>query len=78
MAFNPSDFVLDATDIYICKQDINVTGKMLETIQIKKDSIWYLIFINDDHVLLESLYECNLTLKRDLFDLYFKKFRKEK
>lgn len=77
MVFNPSNFVFDDEDIYICKKDFIITGKMLETITFKNGSLWSLIFINDDHVLLDSFYKCNLTLKRDLFDQYFEKFTRK-
>jgi len=47
---------------------------MLETVLIEEGSWWALIFINNDHVLLDGLHGYQLTLKRDLFDLYFENF----
>ena len=61
-------------DVRICKEDFEVTGEMLERITIKKGSWWSLIFINDDHVLLDGLDGYQLILKRYLFDLYFENF----
>ena len=62
------------SDIYICKSSFEVTGDMLETVLIEEDSWWSLIFINNDHALLDGLDGYQLTLKRDLFDLYFESF----
>lgn len=61
-------------DVRICKEDFKVVGEMLEIITIKKGSWWSLIFINDDHVLLDGLDGYQLILKRDLFDLYFENY----
>lgn len=47
---------------------------MLEKITIKKGSWWSLVFINNDHVLLDDLAGQQLTLKRDLFDSYFESY----
>ena len=61
-------------DVHICKEDFEVVGEMLEIMTIKKGSWWSLIFINNDHVLLDGLDGYQLTLKRDLFDLHFDNF----
>lgn len=61
-------------DVRICKEDFEVVGEMLEIITIKKGSWWSLIFVNDDHALLDALDGHELRLKRDLFDLYFENF----
>lgn len=71
---NKCDECFGDKDVRICKKDFEVAGEMLEKIIIKKGSWWSLIFINDDHVLLDSLDGHQLTLKRDLFDLYFENF----
>jgi len=61
-------------DVRICREDFEVTGKMLETVTIKKGSWWSLTFVNNDHVLLDGFDGHLLALKRDLFDLYFENF----
>lgn len=61
-------------DIYICKSSFEAPGDMLETVLIEENSWWALIFINNDHALLDDLDGHQLTLKRDLFDLHFKSF----
>lgn len=61
-------------DIYICKSSFEVSGNMLETVLIEENSWWQLIFINNDHVLLDGLDGYQLTLKRDLFDLHFESY----
>ena len=71
---NKCDECFGDTDVRICKEDFEVPGEMLETITIKKGSWWSLIFMNDDHVLLDGLDGHQLRLKRDLFDLYFENF----
>ena len=71
---NKCDECFGDKDVRICKEDFEVVGKMLEIITIKKGSWWSLIFINNDHVLLDGLDGYQLTLNRDLFDLYFDNF----
>lgn len=65
---------LGGKNIYICKVDFEVTGDYLEEITIKKGSLWELVFINNDYVLLHSSNNRELSLKRDIFDLEFEKF----
>lgn len=71
---NKCDECFGDKDVRICKEDFEVVGEMLEIITIKKGSWWSLIFMNDDHVLLDNLDERQLTLKRDLFEQYFENF----
>lgn len=72
---NKCDERFGGKDVRICKEDFEVSGEtILEKITIKKGSWWSLIFINDDHVLLDGLDGHELRLKRDLFDLYFENF----
>ena len=61
-------------DIRICKEDFEVSGEMLNMVTIKKGSWWSLIFMNDDHVLLDDLNGYQLRLKRDLYELHFANF----
>lgn len=62
-------------DVRVCREDFEVIGEtILEKVTIEKGSWWSLIFINKDHVVLDSLDGHQLTLKRDLFDLYFENF----
>ena len=62
-------------DVYICKVDFKAVGDFLEEITIEKDSLWELVFINDDHV---SLYASDgihkLYLDPDFFDSHFESF----
>ena len=71
---NKCDECFGDKDIRICKGDFEVVGEMLEKITIKKGSWWSLIFINDDHVLLDGLDGHQLRLKRYLFDSNFQSF----
>ena len=71
---NNCDECFGDKDIRICKRDFKIVGETLEIITIKKGSYWSLIFINNDHVLLDGLDGHQLTLKRDLFNLYFENF----
>lgn len=71
---NKCDECFGNKDVRICKRDFEVVGEMLEKITIKNDSWWSLIFINDDHVLLDGLDGHHLRLKRDLFDSNFENF----
>lgn len=71
---NKCDKCFGNRDVRICREDFEVTGKMLETVTIKKGSWWSLTFVNNDHVLLDGFDGHLLTLKRDLFDLYFENF----
>ena len=71
---NKCDECFGDKDIRICKKDFEVVGEMLEIITIKKGSWWSVVFMNHDHVLLDGLDGYQLTLKRDLFDLYFDNF----
>ena len=63
-------------DVRICKEDfeVEVVGGFPETLTVKKGSWWSLIFINDDHVLLDAFKGYKISLNRDLFDLYFENF----
>lgn len=71
---NKCDKCFGNRDVRICREDFEVTGKMLETVTIKNGSWWSLTFVNNDHVLLDGFDGHLLTLKRDLFDLYFENF----
>ena len=71
---NKCDKCFGDKDVRVCKENFEVVGEMLETTTIKKGSWWSLIFINDDHVLLDGLDGYQLRLKRDLFDRYFENF----
>ena len=72
---NKCDECFGDKDIRVCKEDFEVSGEtILDKVTIEKGTWWSLIFINDDHVLLDGLDEHQLTLKRDLFDLYFESF----
>lgn len=71
---NKCDKCFGNRDVRICREDFEVTGKMLETVTIKKGSWWSLTFVNNDHVLLDGFDGHLLTLKRNLFDQYFENF----
>ena len=72
---NKCDECLGDKDVYICEVDFKVTGDYLEEITIEKGSLWELVFINDDHVLLlDPDINRELSLKRDLFDSDFDSF----
>lgn len=71
---NKCDECFGGKDIYICKSSFKVTGDMLETVVIEKNSWWELKFINNDHVLLYGTDNYELRLKRDLFDSKFDSF----
>lgn len=72
---NKCNECLGDKDVYICKIDFEVTGDYLEEITIEKDSLWELVFINNDHALLRDPdINRELSLKRDLFDSYFEDF----
>lgn len=61
-------------DIYICKSSFEVIGDMLEIVLIEKNSWWELVFLNNDHALLDGLNGYQLSLKRNLFDSNFESF----
>lgn len=69
---NKCDECFGDKDVRICKEDFKVVG--VSMITIEKGSWWAVAFMNDDHVLLDSLDGHQLTLKRDLFNLYFENF----
>ena len=71
---NNCDECFGDKDIYICKSSFEVTGDMLETVVIEKNSWWELRFINNDHVLLCGVDYHELRLKRDFFDSNFESF----
>ncbi len=72
---NKCDGCFGDKDIRVCREDFEVCGEtILDKVTIKEGSWWSLIFINNDHVVLDDLNGHQLTLKRDLFDLYFENF----
>lgn len=72
---NKCDKCFGDKDVRICKKDFEVSGEtILDKVTIKKGSWWSLLFINNDHVLLDDLDGHQLTLKRYLFDQYFENF----
>ncbi len=72
---NKCDECFGDKDIRVCKEDFEVCGEtILDKVTIKKGSWWSLLFINNDHVLLDGLDGHQLTLKRSLFDSYFENF----
>ena len=73
---NKCDECFGDKDVRICKEsfEVEVVGEMLTMITVEKGSWWSLVFMNDDHVLLDGLDGHQLSLKRDLFDLYFENF----
>jgi len=71
---NKCDECFGDKNIYVCKSSFEVTGDMLATVVIEKDSWWELKFINNDHVLLCGADNHELRLKRDFFDSNFESF----